>query len=469
MIGQLLRYAPVQVFSALSVFLLIAIQTRFLTPENYGLLAVSMVVLELVRAFTTQWLNTSMLRLYPIYSAQEQQQLVQSISLTILFGGLVGFVVIAFALYANQQLNGSLLSILCLLLSVKSLFQYQLELARLNERLSAYRQAILLQSISVVVLSLGWLAYSATIESALLSLTLSYGIGALIFGLPSQPKLHRLMLKRLFAYGIPIMLAGGIGVIGGRIDRLFIAHISGMQQTGIYAAQANLLAGVLGLVFMVIALPLYPNLAKVSADRSVLQHQHQTYLHLLLTLTVPAVIGLGLLQQPLIKLLLGEQYMTGSPALFWVLALAVYTINFKAHYLEHGLQFLLQPGKLLWISLIGLTCSILLLPSMLHRFGIFGAALTLLMVSVLLASLVFLCAWRAGYRYSLGSDGIKVLIAAAVMGGYLFQILKLPLSINPLLALSGYIVSSIAVYGLSLWLFNPFKARQRLTDWWRKS
>lgn len=68
MIASLLKYAPVQVFSALSVFALIAVQTRFLSPEHYGVLAVAMVVLELVRAFSAQWLNTSMLRLYPGYS-----------------------------------------------------------------------------------------------------------------------------------------------------------------------------------------------------------------------------------------------------------------------------------------------------------------------------------------------------------------------------------------------------------------
>lgn len=66
MIASLLKYAPVQVISALSVFALIAVHTHFLTPEYYGVLAVAMVVLELVRAFSTQWLNTSMLRLYPV-------------------------------------------------------------------------------------------------------------------------------------------------------------------------------------------------------------------------------------------------------------------------------------------------------------------------------------------------------------------------------------------------------------------
>lgn len=121
---------------------------------------------------------------------------------------MLGFIVIAATLFIYQQLNWERLLVLSALLSVKSIFQYQLELSRLNERLSVYRQATVLQSISAVVLSILSLSWAATIESALFALTLSFGIGALCLGLPQRPKWHIAMLKRLLAYGIPIMLAG---------------------------------------------------------------------------------------------------------------------------------------------------------------------------------------------------------------------------------------------------------------------
>ncbi|WP_193565496.1 polysaccharide biosynthesis C-terminal domain-containing protein, partial [Enterococcus faecium] len=105
---------------------------------------------------------------------------------------------------------------------------------------------------------------------------------------------------------------------------------------------------------------------------------------------------------------------------FWVLAIAVYLINFKGHYLDHGLQFLLQTRKLLWVSLSGLIASIFLLPLMLNQFGMFGAAITLLIVSGLVAILSFISSWRSGYRYAIGMDGIKVIISALLMGGYLY-------------------------------------------------
>ncbi|PAR49041.1 sugar transporter, partial [Vibrio metoecus] len=324
MIRYLFQYAPAQAFSALSVFVLMAVQTRFLTLENYGILAVAMVVLELVRAFSTQWLNTSMLRFYPAYSVREQAQLVQTISLMTILGSLLGSLAIAVILLVYQDLNLERLLALCALLFVKSIYQYQLEFSRLNERLRAYRQASLLQSISSIMLSMLCFSYSATIESALFALTLSFGLGVLVLGLPKRPKWHLDILKRLLIYGIPIMLAGGIGVLSSRVDRLFIAHFSGMYETGIYAAQANLLMGILGLVFMVVAMPLYPNLAKHSEDKATILNQHKAYLHLLVAITFPALLGLGILQKEIITLFLGEQYISGSNALFWILALAIY-------------------------------------------------------------------------------------------------------------------------------------------------
>ncbi|PAR27072.1 exopolysaccharide biosynthesis flippase VpsE [Vibrio metoecus] len=467
MIRHLFQYAPVQAFSALSVFVLIAVQTRFLTLENYGVLAVAMVVLELVRAFSSQWLNSSMLRLYPGYSVREQVQLVQTISLLVIIGSLLGFIAIAATLFIYQQLNWELLLVLGALLSVKSIFQYQLELSRLNERLRAYCQASLLQSISSILLSMLCFSYSATIESALLALTLSFGFGALVLGLPKRPKWHLDILKSLLIYGIPIMLAGGIGVLSSRIDRLFIAHFSGMYETGIYAAQANLLMGVLGLVFMVVAMPLYPNLAKHAEDKPAILTLHKAYLNLLVAITFPALLGVGILQKEIITLFLGEQYLSETNALFWILASAIYLINFKGHYIDHGLQFLLQTRKLLWVSVSGLLANVLLLPFMLNQFGILGAAISLLIVSGLAAMFSFSCALRAGYRYIVGIDGVKVFISSILMGCYLYAVKQLPLTINSIFVLVFYITSSLLFYGLCLLCANAFNVRQYLLSKWR--
>ena len=50
MISKLFKYAPVQILSAFSLFLLISIQTRYLSPNEYGLLAIFLVFTEGARS-----------------------------------------------------------------------------------------------------------------------------------------------------------------------------------------------------------------------------------------------------------------------------------------------------------------------------------------------------------------------------------------------------------------------------------
>nr|WP_257713529.1 hypothetical protein [Vibrio neptunius] len=75
MIKKLFTYAPVQIFSALSLFALIAVQTRFLLPEEYGLLAVLMVIVEASRSVLVQWINNCLIRFYPSAEPARQKQI----------------------------------------------------------------------------------------------------------------------------------------------------------------------------------------------------------------------------------------------------------------------------------------------------------------------------------------------------------------------------------------------------------
>ena len=79
MIKKLLTYAPVQIFSALSLFTLIAVQTRFLLPQEYGFLAVLMVIVEASRSVLIQWINNCLIRFYPSAEQDRQKQILSLI------------------------------------------------------------------------------------------------------------------------------------------------------------------------------------------------------------------------------------------------------------------------------------------------------------------------------------------------------------------------------------------------------
>ncbi|MCX9462366.1 oligosaccharide flippase family protein, partial [Vibrio cholerae] len=163
-----------------------------------------------------------------------------------------------------------------------------------------------------------------SITSAIFSLALS-NLFALFF-LKNELKTNFEIktFKVIISYGLPIMISGGIIAIGSRLDRLFIGKFIGLEETGIYSAFSNTLMGIISLVFMVISVPLYPELTKSTNNKSELINKHQHYLDVLVAITLPSLLGICFIAEPLIKVFLSQEYLNQGVELFWILAVSVY-------------------------------------------------------------------------------------------------------------------------------------------------
>lgn len=460
MISSLFKYAPVQVFSALAVFALIAVQTAYLSPALYGLLAVVMVLLELVRTITTVWLNSAMLRLFPTAEKNVKNDIAQTILALLLAGCLIGLLFFAFGLYLYSIFTIDLFLIISVLLFTKAFFQFQLEIARLKDKTNRYRIALLTQSllsIFAVWLMLVWLP---TINAALIGLVISYVLSTLIFGLPCVPKFNKNRAKDIIKYGMPLMFSGGIGLLSSRLDRLLIPTFSGLFAAGIYAAQANLLYGLLSLIFMIVALPLYPDLVKSVDDKEQLQKKHSKYFTLLLTIALPSLAGLIMLNQEIVTVFLGSNYLADSPYLFSLLALAIFINNVKGHFIDHGLQFLMKTKKLATTATIGFLLNIVLTPIMLFFFGLLGAAISLLLLNSVLAVLSAVLAIKNGYTYAFDTEIIKVITATCLMAFLLFYLKEIKFfEYKDLLNLVILVFFTASSYFVLLFLLDFMKSR----------
>ena len=280
MLNKLLQYAPVQILSALSVFALIALQTKLLALEEYGVLAIFMLIIEVVRSFSFQWINSSLLRLYPSRNKCEKVSYLTSsfsIIITLLFPAVL---LIAGAIFFYDSFSLKILLLLTFLMFIKALYLFFLDLSRLDERLLRYRLASILQAVSAVICTFYLLNLSPLLESALYALILSY-----IFSLPIlliKVKIswfeNNKLTKEIVSYGAPLMISGVMATLASRVDRLFISSEIGLIETGLYSGISNLLLGVISLVFVIVALPLYPELTKSIPDKALLKVLHQSML-----------------------------------------------------------------------------------------------------------------------------------------------------------------------------------------------
>lgn len=465
MFNSLLKFAPVQVFSSLSVFFLIAIQTRYLSVEEYGALTILMVMVEVSRAYASQWVSTSLLRLYPSASVEERKKLAPT-GMLIIYGLCIPAILVFFALLINyEQYGKNTWIVISFLLVCKSVFLYHVDLARLTEKVQRYRKAVLTQSGLGLLLSFIFLEYSPTVNSAILALLISYILGAIwvrsnkVFSTISWTT-----ASRFFKYGGPLLVAGMLSTLKSRIDRFFIADYLGLADTGTYAAISSMLLGVMGLVFMIVAMPTYPDLARLTRKPTELKKAHEKYLSILLGVTLPSLIGLLFVAESMIRIFLTEEYIDSGLSVFYILAFSTYFINFKNHYVDHGLQFLLKTKWLMVVSALMLMTNVFLLLFLLKMFGTQGAAISSLIVGFISILATSLIANMFGYQYSINLDSIKVMISSAIMGGGLFIEKHFQIIDGDIFKLAVSVITGVLLYGSSLIVLNTFGFRNYLVN-----
>ncbi|MGR5207598.1 oligosaccharide flippase family protein [Vibrio alfacsensis] len=459
MLNRLLQYAPVQLASALSVFSLIAIQTRYLGAEGYGLLSVCLVLVEITRSIYSQWLNTALIRHYPSASKTDKNtysNIVFSSLIKLFLPVAIAFTTLAIIMF--KQVTLTAIFILLFLLSVKSAFIFFQEMARLTENARSYRKAAIVQSFLSILLTWFFLSLSPNVATAIAAMVLSYVIALPIIvfkpGLISL-KADNPLVKNVLTYGLPLLLSGLVGVVGTRVDRLFIASTLGLGEAGIYSALSNTLLGLMALVFMVVALPLYPDLASKVENKQALYDAHKKYQVILLTISLPALIGLCLISQPLIRLFLTPEYLIYGDKLFWALAFSAFILNLKMHYVDHGLQFTSKTKHLLYLACFNTSINILLLFILLTIFGVYGAAYASLISNITTILFSLYLSKKAGHQYLVSKDSIKVAIATLVMSSVTLLVQRnLPVEMNDILLLMISIPTAVLAFSISFVLLN---------------
>ncbi|MBQ4834144.1 lipopolysaccharide biosynthesis protein [Pseudoalteromonas sp. MMG010] len=469
MLLKLFTYAPVQLFSAVSIFALISIHTKYLTIVEYGMLSLIFLSMEVVRAVAAQWINASMLRLLPEKNKQDALEYAGLSLLILLLCTLPAFVLISVCLYLVELLTLKIQILTFVLFFSKALYFFYLDYTRLNERASLFKLAAMVQALLVICISWLLLHFNADMSMAIYGIIISHITGAIILfsRLPLQFQFLKTdNCKALCSYGLPLMLSGVILSIYSRIDRYFIAEYLDLAQTGVFAALANIVLGIGALLFTLVALPSYPELSKKAHLPEQLQIAHGQYLSILLAVTLPAFVGFSLLAESIIPVLLSQDYMPENSAIIYVLCASVFLLNLKGHYIDHGLQFTLTTKYLVHNSVFTLALNILCIVLLLPTFGLLGAALAGLCANGFAILFSFIVAKRRGYKFNIPIQVLKITIATGVMLISLLFLkpIILQLNLSPYIALTCLIALGGGVFVTVLILQNI----KRCLIWWGK-
>ncbi|WP_010197244.1 oligosaccharide flippase family protein [Bacillus sp. m3-13] len=368
---------------ALVSFASIAIFTRLLSPEEYGMYALVFAVAGMVNAVLFEWLKLSLLRYYPKY--KEDSRFLETIKLSFLALIVATLVVGVITMFFFQGKEFSPIFIFLTLLFSWTQSWNSINLTLMRAKLSPKSYGMLAFSRTTLGLVLGTaFIYAGFAEIGLLSgLILAFWITLLMPTLKywklgvNLKAFQSDYLKQFLKYGMPLTITLLMGVIIHNSDRLIINYLLDTSATGIYAVTYDLSEQTIFTLMMIINLAAFPIAVKVMEEKGEIAAYEQVRKNtsLIFLIALPAVAGFVLIATNIAHLFLGESFREDALVLMPYIAIGALLKGFKLYSVD--IMFHLKQKTALQIfpvivaAVLNVTLNFLLIP----KYGIEGAAM----------------------------------------------------------------------------------------------
>lgn len=443
-------------------FTALAIYTRLLAPEEYGHYALVIAAVGLANAVLFQWLNLGLLRYLARYRDRKPiflSTLVAGYLAVVILSAMLGLVL--WSCWPEAEMR-ALIGLGILFLWAQALFDANLQMAA--SQLTPQRYGLLAITKSLASLALGgtlaWWGFGAA--GVLWGL-----IGGLILAVVlwareewrhlSPHHVDKGLMGQLLSYGLPLTATFALTFVVSSSDRLLLGWLQGSHSAGLYAVGYDLPNQALGVLMMVVHLAAYPLAvhALEQQGRGAAQVQLKKNAIGLLSIALPATVGLVLLAPNIAQVVLGAEFRKAAVALSFWIAIASFLAGIKAYYFDLAFQLGQRTIVQVWIALVAATINLFLNLWLIPKLSIMGAAYGTLCayLSALVLSIVL------GRRYFKlpipGYESLKILGATLVMGLALWPLL----SLEGLMGLSIQVVVGMVSYGLFVLVFNIADSR----------
>lgn len=396
--SHFLIYASGMIAQKMIGFIMIPIYTRYLMPEDYGVLELLTTTFEIVGIFTGMGLTAAMMRYYYSYKDTENRRTVISTAMimALCVYPVSASVIFIFsdrlaAMIFGKNGYGHLLDLMIISFIFTSLMEFPLTFIRIREKsikfitlsLSRLLIALSLNIYFVVILktAVKGILYSGIITSGLLS---SY----LLFSTLKETGIRFSIAKAkdMVRYGVPMAFSFLGSFIMIFSDRYFLRVYSSLSDVGVYSLAYKFAAVIPFLIvtpFMQIWGPKRFELADERSNGGLLK-KFSTYLAFAL---ITAALGLSLFIKPIIQFITAPAYF-GAHGIVPILALSYVFYGFF-HIVNTGI---LVSKKTSYLSYAYLISSIVCLAGnyiFIPQFGAFGAAWTTVLSYLVLVSTTY--------------------------------------------------------------------------------
>ncbi|MEM0326365.1 MAG: lipopolysaccharide biosynthesis protein [Desulfurococcaceae archaeon] len=462
-----LIYLLVRGLPGLLNFFALALYTRLVTPEQYGLYALVFASVSLCNAILFQWLRLGLLRFLPAFEREQRHTMLTS---TLLAGFLLLALItsLAGASMAFFQPDGSLRTLILLgtvLLWVQAWFEISLELLRSRLHPERYGLVFISKSLLTVGIS-GTLAYLGFGAIGLLLGVIFGQVFALLAFTRTEWRGTRLrktnwqVFKQVLVYGLPLTGTFALNFVISSSDRLLIGWLLGSDATGLYAVGYELAKQTMWVLMTAINSASYPLAVRALEQHGLqaVQKQLSQNATLLLAITVPAAAGLAMLAPNIAHVFLGAEFRQAASALIPWIVLGTLLGGLTNFYLVQAFQLGKNTMLQLWPFGISALVNVLLNLWLIPIHGVMGAAYATVAAY---ASNALLCVWIGKRVFPMPfplKNSLKVFAATALM----FLALVPTIGWQGVSALVAQVSLGLAVYALASLALNTGNLRGRL-------
>ena len=265
----------------------------------------------------------------------------------------------------------------------------------------------------VIALAFYWRSYWALIVAIVLSrfflLILSYWLA------PYRPRLSLRAWRRLIHFSKWLAVNNFLTFFRDRMDTIVIGKLAGAGPLGLYSVAHEIADLPTSELAVPINRAIYPGFARMIDDLDRLRASYVGSLALLLLMTVPVGLGIGLVADPLVAVFLGPNWVASAPL---IQGLVIYgllrtsTANANAVYLALG-HVRIEPALTLLFIVLALPGLVLGI----NYWGVIGAAYVLTTAAVLnlLVNLAIITRLLRLPWSRIGHAAWRTMLAAGVM------------------------------------------------------
>ena len=296
-------------------FLQLSILARYLTPQDFGLMALIMVVIGFTQTFMDAGISNAIIHKQNITN----EQLTSLYWLNVVLGAFLSFIVAILSSLISSFYNEPEMERLLLLLSPVFFFlslgsQYkvlcQKEL-KFNLMAKVEFVSAFFSFASAIYLAVNGYGVFSLVIAFLIQSTIStflyVSIGIKIF---YRPKLHFniLGLNEFFRFGFFQMGEKAVNYISANLDRLIIGKMIGAQSLGYYNLAWQLVMFPLSKINPVVNKVAFPIYSKVQDDNVTLSKYYNLSVSSLSLVTVPLLAFLSFFSVDVVEIVFGSQW-----------------------------------------------------------------------------------------------------------------------------------------------------------------